>query len=463
MRRKLSATIRRPTRIAADNSTGDQAWRNWAGNQTATPRRLARPESIDDLADTVRAARADELRVKPIGSGHSFTSIGVTDGVQLDLSALDRPVSIDQSSGLATVEGGIPIHRLNDLLHRYRLAMPNLGDIDRQSLTGAISTGTHGTGARHRGLAAAVVGFDLVTAGGELVHADADCRPELFAAGRVGLGALGVVARVTLQCVPAFLLHAAEGRMRLEEVLDRVDEFVDGNDHFEFYWFPHTPYTLTKRNNRVDASTRPRRLGRMRSLVDDEVLSNGAFEVVNRLGTAWPTLVPRISAVCGQALSAREYVDDSFRVFASRRRVRFIEMEYAIPRPAVADAVRAIQRWIDSSGTPVSFPIEVRFAAPDDSWLSTAYDRESAYVAVHLYHRVADAAYFRAVESIMTEHAGRPHWGKLHGLDATTLRERYPRFDDFQALRADLDPTGVFGNDYLDRVLGSAGRREPIA
>ncbi len=433
---------------------GFHAWRNWAGNQTATPQRLARPRSIEDLAATVRAAQADGLRVKPIGSGHSFTSIAVTDGVRLDMSALDRPISIDPDSGLVTVEGGIAIHRLNELLHRYRLAMPNLGDIDRQSLTGALATGTHGTGARHRGLAAAVVGFDLVTAGGELINVDTDTRPELFAAGRVGLGALGVVAQVTLQCVPAFLLHAAEGRMPLDETLDRLDELVDDNDHFEFYWFPHTNCTLTKRNNRVDPDTRPRRLGRIRALLDDEVLSNGAFEAVNRLGAQWPSLVPTINAVSGRALSARDYVDDSFRVFASRRRVRFVEMEYAIPRPAVADAVRAIQQWIDSTGTPVSFPIEVRFAAADDIWLSTAYDRESAYVAVHLYHRVADETYFSAVESIMSEYAGRPHWGKLHGLDATTLRERYPRFDDFRAVRAEVDPSGVFGNDYLDRVLG---------
>ena len=453
LRRKLSGAIRPRTPGAPDNSGGP--WGNWAGNQTATPRRLARPESIDALLDTVRAARADGLRVKPIGSGHSFTSIGVTDGVQLDMSALDRPVSIDRDSGLVTFEGGIPLHRLNDLLHRHRLAMPNLGDIDRQTLTGAVSTGTHGTGARHRGLAAAIVGFDVVTAGGDLVHADADTRPELFAAGRIGLGALGVFARVTLQCVPAFLLHAAEGRMRFDEVLDRVDELAEGNDHFEFYWFPHTPYTLTKRNNRVAPDTGPRRLGRLRSMLEDEALSNGAFEAVNRVGAAWPSLVPRINAVSGRALSDREYVDDSFRVFASRRRVRFVEMEYAIPRPAVTDALRAVREWIDSSGTPVSFPIEVRFAAADDIWLSTAYERETAYVAAHLYHRVVDASYFRAVESIMAEHAGRPHWGKLHGLGAATLRERYPRFDDFRAVRAELDPTGVFGNDYLDRVLGT--------
>jgi len=430
-------------------------WRNWAGNQTATPRRLAQPQSIDELIATVRAARDDGLRVKPLGSGHSFTAIGATDGVHVDLSALDRLVSIDPRTGLVTVEGGIPIHRLNKLLHGYRLAMPNLGDIDHHTISGAIATGTHGTGARLGGLAAAVVGFDLVTAGGELVRVDGDTRPELLAAGRVGLGALGVVARVTLQCVPAFLLHAAEGRMRLDEVLARVDELADSADHFEFYWFPHTPYTLTKRNNRVGPDAVRRPPGQLGALVDDELLSNGAFELVNRIGVRRPGLVPRINAVSGRALSARQYVDDSCRVFTSPRRVRFVEMEYAIPRSAVGDAVRAVRQWIDATGTPVSFPIEVRFAGADDSaWLSTAYGRATAYVAVHLYHRVTDRAYFDAVESIMNEHEGRPHWGKLHGLDAATLRARYPRFDDFRAIRAELDPDGVFGNAYLDRILG---------
>jgi L-gulono-1,4-lactone dehydrogenase len=433
---------------------GSPPWRNWGGNQTARPYRLARPDSVAELQATVAAARGDGLRVKPLGAGHSFTSIAVTDGTQVDLTGLDRLVHADRDAGLVTVEAGLPIHRLNQILHSHGLAMPNLGDIDRQTISGAIATGTHGTGARLGGLATAVADYDLVTAGGELVHVDAESRPELLAAGRVSLGALGVVARVTLQCVPAFRLRAAEGSMPLDQVLERLDELVESHDHFEFYWFPHTPYTLTKRNDRVDASVPVRRPSRLRSFIDDEVLSNAAFELVNRIGALRPSVVPHLNGISGRALSAREYVDDSSRVFASRRRVRFVEMEYAIPRVAVADALRAIRSWIDTTGTPISFPIEVRFAAADDSWLSTAYERETGYVAVHLYHRVERPAYFEAVEAIMTEHAGRPHWGKLHGLDAAILRERYPRFDDFRAVRAELDPTGVFDNAYLDRVLG---------
>jgi L-gulono-1,4-lactone dehydrogenase len=457
MRAKLSAAIRPLTRIAADNSAtspGPPPWRNWAGNQTARPSRLARPDSVEELQASVTAARGDGLRVKPLGAGHSFTAIAATDGVHLDLTGLDRLVRADRATGLVTVEGGLPIDRLNRILLDHDLGLPNLGDIDRQTITGAIATGTHGTGAQLGGLAAAVAGFDVVTAGGELVHADWDTQPELFAAGRVSLGALGVVARVTLQCVPAFRLHAAEGSMPLHDVLERIDELVDAHDHFEFYWFPHTPCTLTKANDRVPPDTAARPPGRLRAWIDDELLSNRAFELVNRIGARRPALVPCINAISGRALSAREYVDDSYRVFASRRRVRFVEMEYAIPRAAVADALRAVRRWIDSTGTPVSFPIEVRFAAADDGWLSTAYERESAYIAVHLYHRADQPAYFEAVEAIMAEHAGRPHWGKLHGLDAAALRERYPRFDDFRAVRAELDPTGVFGNAYLDRVLG---------
>jgi L-gulono-1,4-lactone dehydrogenase len=456
MRRKLSDAIGAMRQIASDNShePGPPPWRNWAGNQTATPRRLARPDSVEELAATVAAARGDGLRVKPLGAGHSFTSIAATDGLHVDLAGLDRLVDVDPDHRLVTVEAGLPIHRLSRILHQHGLALPNLGDVDRQTISGAIATGTHGTGARHGGLAAAVAGLDLVTAGGEIVRVDSGSRPELLAAGRVSLGALGVVARVMLQCVPAFRLRAAEGRMLLDDVLERIDSLVDSHDHFEFYWFPHTPYTLTKRNDRVAPEVAVAPPGRLRAWVDDELLSNGAFELVNRIGALRPALVPRINAISGRALSDREYVDESCRVFASRRRVRFVEMEYAIPRAAVADAVRSIRSWIDTTGTPISFPIEVRFAAADDSWLSTAYERDSAYVAVHLYYRIERPAYFEAVEAIMTEHAGRPHWGKLHGLDAAVLRERYPRFDDFRAVRAELDPTGVFGNAYLDRVLG---------
>jgi L-gulonolactone oxidase len=326
--------------------------------------------------------------------------------------------------------------------------MPNLGDIDVQTVAGAISTGTHGTGVRLGGLAAQVRAMQLVLADGTLYDV-----PDV-AATAVGLGALGVIATVTLQCDAAFALAAAEAPASLDEVLDDLDALVDLNDHFEFYWFPHTRRTLTKRNNRVLPQTELRPIGPIRQRIDDEFLSNTVFDTINRITTRRPALIPRANAIAARALSARDYIDRSYRVFASPRRVVFREMEYAVPRAAVPQVLAGIEAWLGRSGERIGFPVEVRFAAADDRWLSTAYRRESGYVAVHQYHRREHEAYFRAVEAIARDVGGRPHWGKLHYLDAAAFAQTYPRFGDFVALRDRLDPGRVFGNDHLTRILG---------
>jgi L-gulonolactone oxidase len=430
-------------------------WRNWAGTASANPARVVAPGSVDELCAAVAAATRDRLRVKATGSGHSFTDIAVTDGVRLDLNRLDAVTAVDGTS--VTVQAGIPLHRLNAVLDGHRLALTNLGDIDRQTISGAISTGTHGTGARFGGLATQVTALELVQPDGRLLRCDAGRDPDLFAAARVGLGALGVIATVTLQAEPAFLLHADERPMRLGPVLEQLDGaggMVEANDHVEFYWFPHTDRTLTKRNNRVAPGEQPRPLGRARAWLDDELLANRVYEAVQRFGARAPATVPAINTVSAMALSARRYVDRSHRVFVSPRRVVFREMEYAVPRAAVADVLRELRCWVDGHDERISFPVEVRFAAADDIWLSTAYQRDSAYVAVHQYHRQPHERWFAAVETIMSAVGGRPHWGKLHGLDAAALAARYPRHADFVRLRDQVDPTGVFHNAYLGRVLG---------
>jgi L-gulonolactone oxidase len=415
---------------------------------------VERPRDAEELAAAVHRAVRDGLRVKAVGSGHSFTGVAVTDGVLLRMDEMAAPVGIDRSSGLVTVEAGMPLHRLNALLATHGLAMTNLGDIDRQTISGAISTGTHGTGTRSASLSAQVRALDLVTADGSLLRCSPDERPELFAAARLGLGALGVIARVTLQCEPAFALHAVEAPARLDEVLPRLDQLLAENDHVEFFWFPHTDRTLIKRNNRLPDGTPTRPLGRARAWLEDEFLANTVFGATNRLGAALPRAIPRLNALAGRALTPRQYSDASHRVFVSSRRVVFREMEYAVPRDAVPEVIGAVRRWLERDGERVSFPVEVRFAPADDAWLSTAYGRDSAYVAVHQYHRLPHTRYFRAVAEIADAADGRPHWGKLHWLTAATLRNRYPRFDDFAHLRAHLDPSGVFTNPYLDRVLG---------
>jgi L-gulono-1,4-lactone dehydrogenase len=428
-------------------------WTNWAGTVSADVT-VQTPASVAELQQTVAAAAERGQRVKPIGAGHSFTSIGATDGIQLRLDRLAGVVRADRETGLVTVLAGTRLHALTETLWQLGLSMTNLGDIDVQTISGAISTGTHGTGLRFGGIATQVRGLELVLADGSTMTCSPDENPEVFAAARVGLGALGVIATVTLQCEPAFALAAAEAPASLDAVLDDLDENVVGNDHVEFYWFPHTRRVLTKRNNRVLSGTELRPVGRLRHWVDDEFLSNTVFDRVNRMTARRPALIPRTNAIASRLLGARDYIDRSHRVFASVRTVRFREMEYAVPRAAVPQVLAEIERYLARSGEQVGFPIEVRFAAADDIWLSTAHERESGYIAVHQYHRRGHEPYFRAVEAVAKDVGGRPHWGKIHYQDAESLRTRYPRLGEFVAVRDKLDPHRQFGNDYLTRVLG---------
>jgi FAD-linked oxidoreductase len=436
----------------ATHQTGRHHWTNWGRSAESHPVHVAHPTSTAEVVDVVQHAVAAGHSVKAIGASHSFTAIGATDGVLVRLDQMAAIVAIDADTARVRVQAGISLHDLNPQLLARGLALPNLGDVDPQSVAGAISTGTHGTGGRLFGISAAVVGVQLVTATGEVLEIDEQHR--WFGASRVTLGALGIVTEVTLQCVPAFLLHAREEPMALPAVLEQLGPLVDDNDHFEFYWFPHTTKTLTKRNNRVPDGTPKQPLGRVRRWVDDELLSNVAFEGLNRVVSRQRSWIPRVNAVAASVLSAREYVDDSFEVFVSSRDVRFRESEFAMPREALPHVLGELASWFGAGHDAISFPIEVRFTAADDVWMSTGHERDNCYVAVHQYWRSDYRDYFAAAQDIFTAHEGRPHWGKIHSLDASYFARTYPRFDDFVAVRDELDPGRTFSNPYLDRVLG---------
>jgi FAD-linked oxidoreductase len=429
-------------------------WTNWAGNQTSHPVEVASPRRPDEVAAAILRAQARGIPVKAVGAGHSFTAVAATEGLQLRLDQLSGITRVDRASRRVRVLGGTPLHVLNPALQALGLALPNLGDIDRQSVAGAISTGTHGTGIRLQGIAAAVSGLTVALADGSLLECSAEVESDVFQAARIGLGALGVITEVELQCVPAFRLHANEFGADLFEVLERIDEDVDNHDHVDMHWFPLTDRVLVKHNDRVGADHPGTPLPWWRGALDDELLSNRLFELTNRGASRWPGVVPRLNAVSARLLGARAYTDDSWRVFVAERKVRFRESEYAVPRAAVSDVVVAVRSWLERHRTPLTFPLEIRFVGADDIWLSTAYDRENAYIAIHQYHRMDDYGAFAAFEAIVAEHAGRPHWGKLHTLGADRLRELYPRFGDFLAVRDRLDPHRRFANAHLDHVLG---------
>jgi FAD-linked oxidoreductase len=436
--------------------TGHDAavWRNWAGNVTASPAMVRTPRSAAEVADQVTRAAAAGLPIRMRGSGHSFTPAACTDGVLLSPAGLTAVRSVDMQAGLVTVEAGCPLYRLNSELHARGLSLTNMGDIQAQTVAGATQTGTHGTGRSSGSMAAQIAGLELVLADGSIVTCSADDpRSGLFDAARVGLGAFGLLTAVTLRAEPLFLLTAREEPMTWSEVISRLPELTVENEHFEFYWFPHSEGCLTKRNNRSPGPARP--LPRWRRWLDDEFLSNSLFGAACRLGYLAPAAIPKMNSSASRALSPRSYTDVPYKVFTSSRRVRFKEQEYAIPREHLTDVLGEVRDLLRRRDWRISFPIEVRIAPADDLWLSTASGRDSAYLAFHVYHPAPHEEYFRETEAIMTAAGGRPHWGKMHTKDAEYLRAAYPRFADFTALRDKLDPERRFGNGYLRQVLGS--------
>src|ERR1700691_1846363 len=307
-------------------------WHNWAGTASADPARRYWPRSTEEIADAIKAAAGGGLTVRALGGGHSFTPAAATSGAALDLSGWTGIVGADLSSGLITARSGTTIRELNRALDSLGLAMPNLGDIDAQTISGAISTGTHGTGAGLGGIATQVAALELVLADGSVVSCSAEMRPDLFNAARVSVGALGVLSTVTLQCVPAFTLGADERPMPLEEVLGRFDELAADNDHFEFYWFPYGRNALVKRNNRIFQGGGPGTMPGWRRFLEYEVMENAAFGTLCRTGRAIPATIKPLNRLAAAALSKRSYSAPSHQVFVTSRRVKFVESEYAMPR-----------------------------------------------------------------------------------------------------------------------------------
>ena len=441
--------------------SSDGSWRNWAGNQRSTPVRIERPRSEADVGALVRATAADGRRVKVVGAGHSFTAIARTDDVLVTLDNMGAVVGIDHDTGQVRVEAGARLFNLNPQLHAAGLAMPNLGDIAYQSVAGATSTSTHGTGLGFSSVAAGVVGMRLVAGDGTVVVLGPNDDPDLLEVARVGLGALGIVTEVTLQCVPAFNLHAVEEVLPADEVLDSFDEMAAATDHIEFFWMPHTDLAMRKRNTRTtDAPPPPRNRRhalrrRWKRFKNKELMENAAFGAFNHIGRMAPSLIPRLNGLVASEGDRAEYLTTSYEGFASPRRVRFYEMEYGVPAEYGIEALRRVMDLVQNLGRPISFPIEYRILGPDQIPLSTSFGRPTAYIAVHVFRRTPYEDYFRGVEQIMDDYGGRPHWGKLHFQTSDSLGGRYPQWYRFQAARRRLDPTGRFANDYLDRVLGS--------
>lgn len=376
----------------------------------------------------------------------------MTDGTMLRIEALDRILDADPASGLVKVEAGIRLRDLNDRLDELGLALENMGDIDTQTIAGAISTATHGTGAGLRNISAQVEAVELVLGDGSLRQLGRDSG-SLLQAARVGVGALGALASVTLRCVPEFTLHRIDQPLPIDAVLADFHERAAANDHFEFFVFPYTETALTIRRNRTDRAPDPR--NPVINYLNEVVLENRVSELLLQYARMRPSSIPRLARGAARLMSQGEQIDKSQRIFVNHRAIRFTEMEYAIPCEHGPAAIRRVLDMIAAERFKVPMPIECRVVAGDDALLSPSHERDTTYIAVHQYRGLEWRDYFGAVEEIMRSYGGRPHWGKRHFRTAETLRGAYPRWEDFAAARDELDPGRTFSNEYTDRVLGA--------
>ena len=426
-------------------------WKNWSGYVECPSTPVLTPGSGAELATTLADAVRDGRSVRLVGAGHSFSPLVASDGVIVSLDRLQGILSVDAATRVARVHAGTRLYALGAALAQRGLAMENLGDINVQSIAGATSTGTHGTGLGFGNLATQIGALKFVTADGREVVASPDENPELFAGGRIALGSLGVLTEVSLRLVPAYRLRLERGRMDLEECLAQADALVAANRQFEFYWLPHTETVLTKKWNITDAPVDKSGVGRW---VSDVLLENIAFGLLCDVGKAVPSLCPPLSSFCASLVSASEQVDASWSMLSTVRQVRFNEMEWSLPAERGADALREIKALIARREFPLMFPLEYRWVRGDDLWLSPNHGRDSVHISVHQYCGMPFEGYFDAVQAICLNHGGRPHWGKVHSLKAAQLARLYPRWDDFLALREKMDPKGLFLTPYLRGLFG---------
>lgn len=428
---------------------------NWSRRFQWQPQQVLYPQTEEEMQQIVSRAAENGQRVRTIGSGHSFNPLWVTEDILVSLDAYQGLIAVDPDKCTATVKAGTKLHLLGELLFGHGLAMENMGDIDAQSIAGTISTGTHGTGLAFGTISTQLRALRLVNGKGEVIECSHTENPDLFKAAQVSLGALGIITQVTLQCVPAYRLELRSRKEALSEVLATWTERHHNNRNFEFYWFPYTELAWTKTAN--VAQDQPDKVNAVNYLTE-YFLENYAFKVLCEGARLLPSLNKTVARISAASIPDVRKVYHSHKVYATQRLVRFHEMEYNLPLEAHESVFREIVRTVNAHNFKIHFPIENRVVKGDDAYLSPAFGRDSAYIACHVYHKKDWKPYFAALEAIFLAHGGRPHWGKMHTLEAGQLAERYPMFESFLQHRQAQDPDGVFLNDYLRRLLGETSK-----
>lgn len=427
-----------------------RTWRNWSGRVACQPDAYVEPRSVEELQSVVRAAAAAGRHVRVVGSGHSFTNLVETADTLISLDNMQGIVAANGDARTATVWAGTKLKRLNELLDEHGLAMENLGDINVQSIAGAVSTGTHGTGINYGNVSTQSNGVTLVRASGEVLDVSETQNRELFKAAQVSLGALGVLTKISLRLVASYKLDYRRERSTFEETLQHAEQWRDENRQFEFYCFPYADGVQLKFLNETDA---PVNVRPGKKWFTDVFLENSLFGALSIACRTFPGLCAPIARLCANTLANSREVNVGHRALSTVRNVRFNEMEFSVAADRGLDCIAEIKAWVEKEGIQVHFPIEFRYVKADDIYLSPHYGRDSAAISLHQFVGMDYEKYFDGGEAIFRNHGGRPHWGKLHSLTAKDLRPLYPEWDAFQKAREELDPNGVFLTPYLKSLL----------
>lgn len=430
------------------------AWSNWSGWVKAEPQRIAKPADEAELAAVLRDAVAP---VRVMGSGHSFTPLGETAGTLVSLDAMSGVVAADADALTATVKAGTKIHALGRPLFDLGVGLKNQGDIDRQALAGAVGTGTHGTGPTLGSLSAEVKGFRFVTAAGEVLDCSASSNADVFEAGRVSFGTLGVMSEITMGVRKAYKLREKNWVMPAADCWRDIAKLKAVHRHFEFFWFPYADAVVAKTLDETDEEVAA-------PVTSEQMFARGerttADQRAFKTGCEMARLVPALSGPVQRfftrgSMGASSRARWSHEIFPSPRTVRFNEMEYAVPAANGIDCIREVAEAIVKKRIPGVFPLEFRYVKGDDIWLSPFYKRDAATISVHQYHRQPFEPLFAVAEAIFARYGGRPHWGKLHSLKFAELERLYPRWGEYKALRQRLDPQGKLLNSYLKQIFGA--------
>jgi len=426
-------------------------WRNWSGSVSCFPTEVLRPSTLDEIVSIVRSCAESGMKIRTVGSGHSFTPLAATDHVLVTLERYTGVERVDVEACTATIKAGTTLKALGDLLFQHGLAQENLGDINEQSIAGAISTGTHGTGIQFGTLSTQVTEISLVTGMGELVTCSEAENSALFRAAQISLGVLGIIVSVTLRLVPTYTLHINIERKSLSDCVTNLEDYNRENRHFEFHWLPFTDTVQAKFTNISQGPPSGPSLVRK---LNEYVIENGALWLFSAFNRQFPSMTERVCKTMSAFVSNASGIGHAHTIFASVRLVKFQEMEFNLPQDHFRDALSEIDEMIRRERIRVHFPIECRFVRGDDIFLSPAHGRDSAYIAVHMFNGMPYENYFRRVEAICRNHGGRPHWGKMHFLKSNDLAPLYPRWDDFQEQRTRCDPDQIFTTPYLQSILG---------